>query len=211
MPPHSYRNAILLVQPVEQKMRSLVIGTAAAAAALATSLAARAAEPAPPLAFNGVKLGTTRDAWRALKLPQSAPQHARRLCSDDPGAPAAGLTERDLPRDAVVCAVVDTYGTLRLPVTFAWRGGYAAEHVRYIFRAGRLAEIRAVLPADAFDALIAQLRRAYGPASQEIRDSVKSEIGKLPRVTERWLTPHGRIEIVDPSTPGRLSLHFIAG
>jgi hypothetical protein len=191
-------------------MRSLITGAAAAAAAFAAPLAARATEPAPPLAFRGVELGTTRDAWRALKLPTSAPQHARRLCSDDPGASAAGLAPTEVPKDAVVCAVVDTYGALRLPVTFSWNGQHAANHVRYIFRAGRLAEIRAVLPADAFDALIAQLRRSYGPASQEIRDSVKSEIGKLPRVTERWLTSSGKIEIVDPSTPGRLSLRFTA-
>ena len=188
-------------------MRIWVVSAVGMAAAWAM---AGAAQAAAPLAFNGVELGTSKAAWLALKTPASASAHARRACSDEAAGAAAGLTAQGLGKGAVVCAVVDTYGRLRLPVTFTWERRYPMDHVSYVFTAGRLRQIRAVLPADAFDAVVADFKRSYGAPSKDIRDQVKSEIGKLPRATLRWATPAGSIELVDPSTPGKLSVRLTA-
>jgi len=170
------------------------------------SVAAATADP--PLAFVGVPLGTSEAAWRALKPPGPIPAHARRLCSDDPAGAAAGL-KPDGP-GAVVCGAVDDYGKIAVPVAFTWQGKYPLEQLRFVFVGGRLSEIRAQLPADAFDDVMARLDRVYGPATHEVRDDLRTKIGRIPRVTETWVRAAGRIDLVDPAVPGKLSLRITA-
>jgi len=184
---------------------------ALAAAVVAPALAAAGeANVATPLSFEGVELGTTEAAWRSLKPPGPTPEHARRACSDDPNAAAAGLKPDGLPSGAVLCGMVDIYGRYRLPVTFRWKQRYSVDRLRFVFQHGDLSQIRAVLPDDAFDALMADFKQAYGAPSETLRDSVRTEIGKLPRLTETWSLPQGRIELIDPATPGKLSVRLTA-
>ena len=187
------------------RMPVLAVGVGVAAMALA----ARAAD-APPLAFEGVELGTSEAAWKALKPPGPVPEHARRLCSDEAAGAAAGLTAKGLAKGAVVCGEVDAYGRIVLPVTFTWERQYPLERLRFVFQRDRLAEIRAQLPADAFDAVMAELRKSYGAPSRTRNDRVETEIGRQARVTETWTLPQGRIELVDPTAPGKLSLRLSA-
>jgi hypothetical protein len=187
--------------------RSAICLAAAAASMIALTTAAMGATP---LSFEGIELGTTEAAWRALKPPGPTPQHARRACSDDPDGAAAGLKADGLPSGAVVCGMVDVYGRYRLPVTFPWRRQYQVDHLRFVFQHGRLSEIRALLPDDAFDALMANFKQSYGPPSKTVRDFVPAEIGKLPRLTQTWTLPQGHIELIDPATPGKLSVRLSA-
>jgi hypothetical protein len=188
-------------------MRVSVIGVAVV---LVAPAAATAGVHAPPLAFEGVELGTTEAAWRGLTAPGPTPEHARRACSDDRAGAAGGLTTQGLPEGAVVCGIVDTYGSLRLPVTFQWDRRYPMDHLRFVFQQGRLTEIRARLPMDAFDALTADFGKSFGPPSYIQRDSIRSEVGRLPRVKETWALPQGRIEIVVPDNTESLSIRLAA-
>jgi len=54
---------------------------------------------------------------------------------------------------------------------------------------------------DGFDALIGDFARLYGPSVKLLRNSVKTEVDPLPRVTDAWSTPQGYIEFVDPTLP----------
>jgi hypothetical protein len=152
-----------------------------------------------PLAFEGVELGATVAAWRSLKPPGPIPIHARQVCSSDPGA-SGQLNLAGAPPGAVVCGYVDTYGATRVAVSFPWRK-YRMDHLRYVFEGGRLTQVRALIDNDAFEALAADFDRDYGPAKRIVRDTVASEIGRRPRVTETWATPHGVVEVVDPVPP----------
>jgi hypothetical protein len=191
-------------------MKFGLIGVAAALVAPATGLSAAHAAAAPPLSFEGVELGTSEAAWRALKPPGPTPEHARRACSDDRIGAAAGLKPDGLPKDAVICGEVDTYGSIRLPVTFTWDRQYPMDHLRFVFLHGRLSEIRARVSDDAFDALMADFKRSYGAPSRTTRDFLRTEIGRQPRVTETWTLPQGRIELVDPVAPGKISVRVTA-
>lgn len=188
----------------------MMIRTVGLAAVLAVPLAAPtvSAAAAAPLAFQGVELGTTEAAWRALKIPAPNSAHAQRACSDDKAGAAAGLTADGLPKGAVLCGVVDIYGRYRLPVSFSWRRQYPVDHLRFVFRRSRLSEIRAMLPEDAFDALMADFKRSYGAPSHTTRDRVRTAMGKLPRVIQTWTLPQGRIELVDPAASGKLSVRL---
>ena len=178
------------------------------AAATMAGASALAAAGGVPLSFLGVELGTSRAAWRALKPPGALPPHGRRVCSDDRDARSLGFPDPAVRPGDVVCGFVDPHGRLRPPVTFSWRRRYALGDLRYRFRADRLIEIRAELPADAYDAVVADLRASYGPPSSEVRDRAAPELGRGARVTDRWSLRRGRIELAAPIAPGMLSVRF---
>ena len=161
-----------------------------------------------PISFAAVELGTPLSVWWNLKPPGLVSDHVRPACSDDPGAASSDLRLSDVPADAVVCGYVDVYGHLRLPVTFPWRHGYQMDHLHYVFRQGRLTEIRASLENGAYNAITAEMTSNWGPPSQLIRDTTITELGRLPRVQVSWTPPGGRISIIDPSSSGKLELRL---
>ncbi|HEX3366259.1 hypothetical protein [Phenylobacterium sp.] len=149
--------------------------------------------------------------WRTLPPPGKPSPHTKAKCSNDPDA--AGLTLTDAERSArvVVCAYVDAWGTLSLPVGFTYDQKYPLDHLRYWFSGSRLTQIRATASLEAFAALIGDFTRRYGAPMKLVRDSIPSEIGPLPRVSETWSTPQGSIDLIDPTLPSdEIALRFTA-
>jgi hypothetical protein len=148
--------------------------------------------------------------WRALPPPGKLSPHAKATCSNDPDSAGLALTDMERSAGAVVCAYVDAWGKLTLPVGFAFDRKYQLDHLRYWFADGRLTQIRGGVSLDGFDALIGDFTHLYGQGHLT-RDSIKTEIGPLPRVTETWSTPQGSIELVDPILPtDEIGLRFAA-
>jgi hypothetical protein len=189
--------------------RSCRIGELIALMSLALSPGSPAhAALADGIAFEGARLGMSQAEWRALPAPGKLSPHTKPVCSNDPDA--AGLTLTDAERSAggVVCAYVDAWGKLSLPVSFTFDQKYQLDHLRYWFADDRLTQIRAGVSLDGFDALTGDFTRLYG-ACRLVRDRVKTEVGLLPRVTETWSTLQGSIELVDPTLPNdEIGLRF---
>lgn len=174
--------------------------------AVALSGAARAG---PAIAFEGAQLGISQAEWRALAPPGRLSGHAKPTCSNDPAAAGLTLTTAEWAAGVVVCAYVDVWGKLSLPVGFTFDQKYRLDHLQYWFADGRLTEIHANVSLDGFDALIGTFTQLYGPAQRLVRDSVGSEIGPRPRVTESWSTPQGTVDLVDPVLPAdEIGLRF---
>jgi hypothetical protein len=184
----------VLQAPVRSGLIALLFLTAAGRAEVVS-----AASPSS-MSFDGARLGMAKAEWKALPPPGKLSPHTRPTCSNDPDA--AGLTLSDAERSAgvVVCAYVDAWGKLSLPVGFTFDQKYQLDHLRYWFADGRLTQIRADVSLDGFDALAGDFSRLYGPG-RLTRDTVKSEVGLLPRVTETWSAPQGSVELVDPVLP----------
>lgn len=179
--------------------------TAIAAASLAGALIPRLASAATapnPMAFKGVQLGMSLEAWKALPFPGLAPGRAKPVCTDRPGA-AGGLlsTSSAQTPDTVVCAYFSQYGRFTLPEPVALGPRIQAKRLRFTFQAGRLTTIEYRTSADRYDDLTARLNALYGPPTKLIRDTVKTEAGPFPRVRQTWRGPQGQIELVDPVQP----------
>lgn len=170
---------------------------------------ARAAARAP-ISFAAVELGTPLATWRSLKPPGAISDHVQKVCASDRKGQNADLRPTDVPEDAVVCGYVDAYGTLRLPVTFPWGHGYGMDRLRYVFRDGKLTEIRADIDNDGFNALMADFKANWGTPSRLVRDTANTEIGPEPRVRVTWSLPDGQVSIVDPAGPGKLEVRLSA-
>ncbi len=156
--------------------------------------------PTAPTIFQVAHLGMSQSAWKAMPPPGTLSPHTRPVCSDDPGANLT-LTDVERSRGTVVCAYVDVWGKLSLPVAFTYDKVFRLDHLRYWFAKGRLVQIRGGLALDGYNAVIADFTRQYGPAIKLVRDIVNTELGPLPRVTQTWSTPRGAIELVDPTLP----------
>jgi hypothetical protein len=146
----------------------------------------------------------SRTEWRAMPPPGPIPPHATATCSDDPDPKGLALTGAEPSQGAVVCGYVDAYGARRLPVTFSFDGAYRLNSLRFWFEDGRLARIGASVSLDGYDALVGDFTRRYGPSQSLVRDTVRTEIGPLPRVVQTWAIPSGSIVIVDPAMPENL-------
>jgi hypothetical protein len=169
------------------------------------------AQSAPPAAidFEATPLGISRADWRTRPPPGAVSSNTKPACSDDPGG--VGLTPTAAERKAhmVICAYVDAYGGRALPVAFAIDKASKLDHLRYGFVGDRLVQIRAEASLDAYDALVGELTHRYGAPGATVRDTVKSEIGALPRVILTWTTPTGSIRLRDPVLPrDKISLEF---
>jgi hypothetical protein len=167
------------------------------------------ASPAAEIVFEGARLGISQAEWNALPPPGKLSPHTKPTCSNDPDAAGLTLTAAERSAGVVVCAYVDAWGKLSLPVGFTFDQKYQLDHLRYWFAGGRLTQIRADVALDGFDALIGDFTRLYGPAARLVRDKVMMEVGPEPRITEFWTTPHGSIELVDPVEPANeIGLRF---
>jgi hypothetical protein len=179
---------------------------------LGVALVPMEAVAASVIEFQGAQLGMSQADWRALPPPGQLSPHAKAGCSDDPDPTGVPMTAADRAAGRVVCAYVDTYGKLSLPVRFAFDKSYRLEHLRYAFSGGRLVEIRAEVSLAGYDALTRDFTQRYGAPVRVVRDSVKSEIGPLPRVLETWRTQEGDIELADPILPDdEIGIRFATG
>lgn len=166
------------------------------------------------IAFKGAQLGMTEAAWKALAPPGPVSPNARPACTDDPGGAPPGLTLTPAERSAgaVACAYLSTYGRVSLPQSFVLDGKYRLTGLRFSFVDGRLAQIRCRTSTDAYSALVADFNGRYGPAAKLIRDNVRTELGRIPRVVQTWSTPTGSVVMTDPVPPyTELGLTFSAG
>ena len=164
-----------------------------------------------PITFEGAHIGMSQADWRSLPPPSKLAPHAQPKCSNDPDTTGLTLTDTERYAGVVVCAYVDAWGKLSLPVAFTFDHKSPLDHLRYWFAGGRLTQIRAAVALDSFDTLNSNFTRTYGPPVKLVRDNVPSEIGPLPRVTETWSTPQGSIDLVDPILPNdEIGLRFVA-
>ncbi len=154
-----------------------------------------------PLSFEGVQLGMSQAEWRAMPPPGPLSPHTKPKCSDDPDTTGLRLTEAERAAGVVVCAYVDVWGKFSLPVTLPLDQKYRLDHVRFWFSGGRLIEIRAAASLNGFDTLIGDFDRLYGHPVKLVRDSIKTDVGSFPRLSETWSPPQGSIELVDPVLP----------
>jgi len=170
-------------------------------AALATSGATLA--PAPDgLDLTGVRLGMTREAWKALPFPGVSSGRVEPVCSDDPEAPQNGFFSVAIDRVAgvVVCGYRTRYGRFSLPQPIEL-GPLQVRRLRFAFIKGRLSSIEYRTSVDAFNDLMTRLTARYGPPARLVRDNVRTELGAFPRVRQTWNTSRGRIDLVDPVQP----------
>jgi hypothetical protein len=182
-----------------------------AAVVVCTIPAAALAAPSAPLTFKGATLGMSQAAWRAMAPPGALPSHAAAACSDDSGG-GPKRTAAEQAAGEVVCGYVSHYGRFSLPISFPFDGTYRMTQLRYVFSGDRLTTIRIRASIDAYDTLVARLRTRYGPADRMTRDTVKTELGRTPRVIQTWTTPGGTVQLMDPVPPyTELGLSFTAG
>ena len=171
------------------------------------------APAADPLALPGIQLGMPLAAWKALPIPDAASKRIEPVCTDRAVGGTSGLLPpaADLRAGEIVCGCVGRSGRFTLPETFALGPRIHARRLRFTFLKGRLASVEYRVPADNFDDVTARLAAQYGPAVRVSRDSVKTEIGALPRVREIWRTPQESIDLTDPVQPySDMSIRFTA-
>lgn len=159
------------------------------------------AEPAP-LSFKGAVLGMTLEDWRSLPPPPGAEPAAVPNCSTDKIVPNLGrvrLSGNEPSSDVVTCSYDDVLGSQLLPRSVLLDGNYRATNLSYLFRGGRLFDIRFDASIDAFADVMAMLKGSHGRPTSTVRDTVQTEDGQLARVRQIWSMPAGRIELVDPS------------
>ena len=196
------------------------LGAATLGAICAASLAgalipyrASAATGPDPMAFKGVQLGMSLDAWKSVPFPGLSPGRVLPVCSDRPGA-ASGLLSTSSAQKAgvVVCAYFSQYGRFTLPEPVALGPRIQAKRLRFTFQAHRLASIEYQTSTDRYDDLTARLNALYGPPTTLIRETIKTEAGPFARVRQTWKSPQGQIELIDPVQPYTdLSLRLTSG
>lgn len=167
---------------------------ALAAAMLCVCGAATAAPSGDPLAgggLGGARLGMSLAQWRALPTPRPGDPHVVRVCQAQGEA-------------LVTCRYADRYGRIDLPQALDFGKDQRAWQVRYRFREGQLEAIAFLASIDGYNALTAQIGRAYGKPIQSTVDRTPS--GRT-RVRSTWRHGADRVELVDPSpNPARLEI-----
>lgn len=112
------------------------------------------AAPAPSgLDFLGARLGMTLKDWRAVPLPPGAGDAAA-ICTDQDKTvriPGYALSARDVRDGVVVCSYRARFGqdVLNHPVQID--PNFHANRLAYVFRRGRLDEMRFTASVDAYD------------------------------------------------------------
>ncbi len=111
----------------------------------------------------------------------------------------------------MVCDYVSRYGAIALTEDVPWTQGLLVKSPRYVFTDGRLSRIDLHIGIDALDSLMVWLKARYGAPSRLVHDNMKTRVGPLPRLTARWNTEGGAVELVDPSPDlANMTLSFIA-
>jgi hypothetical protein len=171
----------------------------------ARSTPALASKAAHGIEFKGARLGMTIGEWKALAYPGRAPPRLTKACSNDAQRLADSGLSVDAPEpsaDLVVCTYITRYGSKVLPQSFPLTKAYFVRDPKYYFLNGRLTKVEFRTSVDAFDDVMATLKKSYGPATQTERDDFKSRVGlDLPRVQIVWRLSNGFVEITDPSSP----------
>ena len=168
----------------------------------AASLAPAISSAATPLSFKGAQMGMTVGEWRSLAPPEGAGPDAVPACSNDPRVEAVGanpLSATVAASGVVTCSYVSQFGRTVLTHSVKLDDRYRASEVKYLFDQGRLSEIRFSAPIDAFNDVMAMLKRECGPPTLTQRDQIRTPDGRLARVTQTWRIPGGAIELVDPA------------
>lgn len=155
-----------------------------------------------PFSMNGARLGMSLDAWRALPPPGEPGSHVVTEC-----APAPPRPQTPSAHPPMECRYVGRYGRFALPEAFPLSRRYLVRNPSFEFVDGRLASIRFQTSIDAFDTVMADLKRAYGPPTTLSRGSTSLRGYPVPRVTAAWTTAGARVTLTDPSpNPDRLEI-----
>ena len=135
--------------------------------------------------------------------PQGSTADVATACSNDAAPDATSRASFDASGSGpqvVVCFYVARIGRYALAQDFPLTKTYLARSPKFTFVSGRLARIEFKSSINAFDDLVALFEARFGPASQTVRDQIRTPFGlTLPRVQNIWRRPDGLVRITDPS------------
>jgi hypothetical protein len=177
------------------------------ASLLATAWAAGqafAAGPPAALGFQGARLGMSLKDWRAVPVPQGAGD-AVPICTNEdktvriPGYP---LSAEDVRTGVVACGYKARFGHDVFNHSIAIDPSFTAQSVAYVFRGGRLDQIRFTASTDAYG----DIRKVFALK----RWAKGAGIGRrgVSR-TRTWRAPGGQVRIARGPNPSELTVDLL--
>lgn len=159
----------------------------------------------PTADIFGATLGMSLAAWKASSPPSPAAD-ARHVCADGVSASFGRLpprTEAETRSGVVRCTYLTSPDPLAAPQQFAIGGGFRTRRVAYDFMGGSLYRVLILAPGDAFDYVVARIRRRMGDPARIERDTIRTEGGvKLSHVRMEWRGAASRVVLDDPTRRG---------
>jgi hypothetical protein len=134
------------------------------------------------LGLEGSQLGMSLREWRAVPAPPGAGPDAIRVCSDqDKIGPVPGypLSAREIADGVVVCTFKSRFGHDVETHSIDIGAGFSGDNVVYVFRRGRLDEIRFTASTDAYGHIRNMLGLTGGPS---VRPASAPYQNKRPRI-----------------------------
>jgi hypothetical protein len=184
--------------------RSACAALALIAAAWAMSPAS-AASPRPALEFQGARLGMSLKDWQAVPVPLGAGPDAIPVCTDrEPSLHITSypLSAREVRTGVVLCSYKARFGHDVLTHSIDVDRNFSAQSVAYVFRRGRLDQIRFVASTDAYG----DIRRLFGlrPLSGGAAIGGRG-VGR----TRTWRVAGGAVKIGPGPNPSELTVDLI--
>lgn len=179
--------------------------SACAALALVASAAMASAAPRPALGFEGARLGMTLKDWRAVPAAPGTGPDAIPICSNEDKAvriPGYPLSVHEAATGVVVCGYKARFGHQVLNHSVNIGGSFTAQGVAYVFRRGRLDQIRFTASTDAYD----DIRNMFGLK----RSSNGAGIGPQGvKRTRTWRLRSGEVKIGRGQNPTELTVDLL--
>jgi hypothetical protein len=181
----------------------VLLALALVAGLAATRVAAQESPGPKPLSFKGATLGMTLQDWKVLPIPDGAGPAPQRRCSDEGRAvsiPGYPLSVEEVKSGVVACTYVSRFNHDVLPHSIRLDRRFRVHHLAYVFKSGRLAEIRFRASIDAYADLLRRFSSAYGAPTHTVRGRTSSASRKAQRVRQTWATPSGVLTLVSPTS-----------
>ncbi|MEO6341090.1 MAG: hypothetical protein ABIO39_13695 [Caulobacteraceae bacterium] len=159
----------------------------------------------PAANFFGEVLGKSLSAWKAESPPSPSPA-ALHFCSNDASANFGRLpprTETERRVGTLRCTYLASAEPLSGPLQLSIGGGFRTRRVAYDFQGGSLYRVLVLAPGDAFNHLVARIRRRLGDPVRIERDKIVTQSGvALPHVRMEWRGSGSRVVLDDPTKRG---------
>lgn len=178
-------------------MKTLTFCLSLLAFGLATAAVAQDGPRVLPGTFKGARLGMSVDHWKTLAPPEGSDLQTRTVCSNQPGAAAAGVrvSASEAAAGVVACTYATRDGAEVVPQPIGLATGETATDVSFRFRHGRLDEIRFQTPVGGYNDMVQNLTADYGAPDINRPDGDVSSDQPV-RVT--WRTPDGTVTLAIP-------------
>ncbi len=173
------------------------------------------ADNPPPLAFKGAQIGMSLQEWRAVPIPPGAGNAPERQCSNEyqvAKLPGVELGADEVKAGVVACTYVQRFGHNVLPESIELDPGFEAQNLTYLFKHGRLYEIRFKASVDAYTHLQSNLTERYGQPVQTVSSPAVASSANGQRRRQTWRAAAGFVTLEDPSAslPTLLSVRYFA-